>query len=83
MPKHIRCHKPSDHVVSGCGFKSHSDHISIATSNNPSVVNTICIRSFRYTHAITSRKLLLKQTWPLTKAIAEMKSETEQTMKLE
>ena len=30
------------------GFKSHSGQLSIATSNNPSVVNTICITSFRY-----------------------------------
>ena len=29
-------------------------------NNNPSVVNTICIRSFHYTHMITSRKLQLK-----------------------
>ena len=46
-----------------------------------------CIHTyiFRYTHVITSTKLRLKQTWRLTKAIAEMKCEcdTEQTMKLE
>ena len=29
-------------------YKSHSGQLSIATSNNPSVVNTICITSFRY-----------------------------------
>ena len=28
--------------------------------NNPSVVNTICIRSFRYTHVVTSRKFQIK-----------------------
>ena len=39
--------------------------------------------SFRYTHVITSTKFRLKQTWRLTKAIAEMKCDTEQTMKLE
>ena len=33
---------------SGCWFKSHSGQLSIATSRNPSVVNTICINSFRY-----------------------------------
>ena len=49
----------------------------------PSVVNTICIRSFRYTQVITSRKFQLKETWKLTKAIAEMKLDTEQMMKLE
>ena len=36
--------------------------------------------SFRYTHVITSAKLRLKQMWLLTKAIAEMKCDTEQTM---
>ena len=46
-------------------------------------MNTICISSFRYTHVITSRKIQLKQTWRLTKAMAEMKPDTEQTMKLE
>ena len=39
--------------------------------------------SFRYTHVITSSKLQLKQRWRLIKAIAEMKLDTEQTMKLE
>ena len=42
--------------------------LSIATSKNPSVMNTICINSFCYTHVITSTKLRLKQTWRLTKA---------------
>ena len=32
-------------------IKSHSGQLSIATSSNPSVVNTICINSFRYTQA--------------------------------
>ena len=35
-----------------------------------------------YTHVITSTKFLLKQMWRLTKAIAEMKCDTEQTMNL-
>ena len=35
----------------------------------------------RYTHVITSTKIRCKQTWRLTKAIAEMKRDTEQTMK--
>ena len=34
--------------------------LSTATSKNPSVVNTICISSFRSTHVITCRKLRLK-----------------------
>ena len=46
----------------GRGLKSHSDQLSIAASNNPSAVNTICISSFPYKHVITSRKLQLKQT---------------------
>ena len=37
----------------------------------------------RYTHVITSRKFQLKLTWQLTMAIAEVKPDTEQTMKLE
>ena len=31
-----------------CGFKSHSGQLSIATSKNLSVENTIYINSFRY-----------------------------------
>ena len=31
----------------------------VATSKNTSVVNNICISSFRYTHVITSRKFQL------------------------
>ena len=46
-------------------------------------MNTICINSFRYIHVITSTKFRLKQIWPLTKAIAQMKGDTEQTMKYE
>ena len=37
----------------GCGFKYHSGQLSIATLENPSVVNTICISSFSKTHVIT------------------------------
>ena len=47
------------------------------------VVNTICIDPFRYTHVITSTKVWLKQTWRLAKTIAERKCDTGQTMKLE
>ena len=38
---------------------------------------------YRYTPVIISRKFRIKQTWRLAKAMAEMKSDTEQTMKLE
>ena len=62
---------------SGHGFKSHSSQLSIATSKNLSGIS-----SFRYTDVVTLRKLWLKQTWRLTKAISEVKSETEQTVKL-
>ena len=34
--------------IFGRGFKSHSGQLSIATSENPSVVNTTCISSFHY-----------------------------------
>ena len=43
------------------------------TSKNPSVVNTICIDSFRYCDYLC--KISLKQMWQLTKAMAEMKCE--------
>ena len=54
----------------GHGFKSHSSQLSIVTSKNPSVVNAICISSFRYTLMITWRNFQFKWTWQLTKAIA-------------
>ena len=38
----------SIYSISGRGFKSDSGQLSTATSKNPSVVNTICINSFRY-----------------------------------
>ena len=68
------------------GFKSHLGQLSVAISNtsiNPWVVNTIYISLSRCTNVITSRKFHLKNVWWLTKAIAEMKSDNEQTMKLE
>ena len=43
----------------------------------------IFIYILRYTHVITSTKFQLEQTWRLTKAMAEMKCDTEQTMGLE
>ena len=68
---------------SGPGFKLHSDELSIATSKNLSFRAEYHVyHSFRYTHVITSRKFQLKQQWRLTKAIAEMKLDTEQTMNL-
>ena len=65
------------------GFKSHSGQLSIATSKNLSVLNTICISSFCYTHTITYRKLRLKKRGDWRRQTAEMKCATEQTMKLE
>ena len=47
------------------------------------IYQSIFISSFRYTHVITSRKIRLKQTWRLTKAMTEIKPDTEQTMKLQ
>ena len=41
------------------------------------------IDEIRPTHVITSKKFWLKQTWHLKKTMAEMKTDTEQTMKLE
>ena len=67
----------------GFGFKSHSGQLSIATSKNPLLVNTICIYSFRNTYRITSTKFRSKLTWRLTKTIAKMKCDTEEMMKLE
>ena len=64
-------------------LKSHSGQLSTAFSENLSMVNTICISSFRDTPVITYRKHRLKETWWLTKKIAETKCSTEQTMKLE
>ena len=52
------------HNFSGRGFKSHSGQLSIATSKNRSVVNTICISSFRYTHVITCSRFRLKAKAP-------------------
>ena len=66
---------------SGCGFKSHSGHFSIATSNNLSVVNTICIIS-SCTHVITYRKVQLNKRGDWQRQTAEMKCDTKQTMKL-
>ena len=38
----------SIYSINGRGFKSYSGQLSTATSKNPSVVNNICINSFRY-----------------------------------
>ena len=45
-----------------------SDQLSMTNSNNPSVVNTICISSFLFAYVITSINFWFKQTWRLTKA---------------
>ena len=66
-----------------CGFKSHSGQLSIATSKNLSVMNTIYINSSRYTDLITSTNLQLKQRWRLLKAIAQMICDTEEKVELE
>ena len=50
----------------------------MASSKNPTVVNTVCISLFRYTHVINSRKFRLKSMWRLAKTIVETKSNTEQ-----
>ena len=75
---HRHTHTHIRNGFSGRGFKSHSGQLSLATSKNSPVVNTICIRSFHYTHVITSTKFQLKinmvtdkgnsqnETWHLT-----------------
>ena len=60
------------------GFKSHLGQLSITTSKNPSVMNTICINSFRYNVITCVRLRLKKQMWGLTKVKTEMKRDTEQ-----
>ena len=40
------------------------------------------IYRYTHTHVIISRKFRLKETWRLMKAIAEMKLDTDQTVKL-
>ena len=47
----------------------------ITISKNPSVLNIICISSFRYTHVITYAKFQLKLMWRLTNAIVHIKFE--------
>ena len=63
------------YIFSGRGFKSCSGHIFIATPKNPAVVNAISVSSVHHAHAIICGIFQLKQTWPLTNAIAEIKSE--------
>ena len=55
-----------------CEFKSHSGQLSIATSKNPSVVNTICI-NHPTANVNTYARFSLRQMWRLTKAMAKMK----------
>ena len=68
---------------SGYRFKCHSGQLSIATSRNPSVVNTICISSFSNTHVIMYRKLSLNKHGDLLRPTSEMKCDTEHMVKLE
>ena len=60
---------------SGRGFISHSGQLSTATSQNPSVVNTICINSLCCRYVVTCARFRLKQMWQLTKAMAKLKHE--------
>ena len=55
----------------------------MATSTNPSVVNTICAKSFRYTNTITSGKLQIKINVVTDEDNSRNKLHTEQTLKLE
>ena len=55
----------------------------ITTLKNPSGVNTIFISSFHYTHLVTSRKCSSKLNVMTDKGTAEIKSDTEHTMKLQ
>ena len=57
--------------------------LSIATSKNPPVVNTIYISSFCCIHVITNLKLWLNKCGDWRRQTAEMKFDTAQTMKLE
>ena len=49
--------------------------LSIDTSKNPSVVNTIYVSLHSATNVITCARLRLKQMWRLTKAKTEIKCE--------
>ena len=69
--------------VSGCGFKSHSSQHSVATSENLSLVNPICISWFSKTHVIKYRKLRLNKRGDWRTQTAEIKCDTGQMMKLE
>ena len=60
--------------LSSHGLKSHSGKLSIAASENLSVVNTTCSNSFRY-NVITCVRLHLKQMWGLKKAKTQMQRE--------
>ena len=63
---------------SGWGFKSFSDQLSIATSKNLSVVNTICISWFSNTHVITYRKVWLHKCGDWLRQTTEKIRDTEQ-----
>lgn len=69
--------------VSGCGFKSHSSQHSVATSENLSLVNPICISWFSKTHVIKYRKLRLNKRSDWRTQTAEIKCDTGQMTKSE
>ena len=54
----------------------------MATSENLSVVNTMCISSFLYTHVITFRKLRLKKCGDWRRRTAKMKCDTKEIMEV-
>ena len=56
-------------------ISGHSGQLSIDTSKNPSVVNTIYVSLHSATNVITCARLRLKQMWRLTKAKTEIKCE--------
>ena len=58
--------------LSGCGFRSHSGQLCIASSKNLSVMNTTCINHFA-ANVITCARVCIKQMLRWTKGIAKMK----------
>ena len=61
--------------IEGSQTTLYSVRNEIATSKNASLVNSICINSFRCTHVITCARFRLHKIWRLAKAMAEMKRE--------
>ena len=68
---------------SGHGFKSQSGQLSIATSKNPSVANTI-YKSIHYATDVTNcARFRLTKMWWLMKTVAKSKLKTGKKMKLQ